>query len=121
MMAEAGWDPMQLGIFFTKLNQAGGQRPMEFLSDHPNPDHREAAIEAEVKAMPTRTYGYETGDFAKVKQFIVPSAPAMLDWMGARFAGDPVSATAAPDSAQVETCGVTTATPVAEVVPSFTG
>ena len=52
---------------------------------------------------------------------IVPSAPAMLDWMGARFAGDPVSATAAPDSAQVETCGVTTATPVAEVVPSFTG
>ncbi len=76
MMAEAGWDPMELGIFFTKLNQAGGQRPMEFLSDHPNPDHREAAIEAEVKAMPTRTYGYETGDFGKVKQFIVPSAQA---------------------------------------------
>lgn len=49
---------------------------------------------------------------------IVPSAPAMLDWMTARFAGEPVSATGAPDGAQVQTCGVTLAS---EVTPSFTG
>ncbi len=73
MMAEAGWDPMELATFFTKLGQAGGQRPMEFLSDHPNPEHREAAIEAEVKALPARQYGYVTGDFEKVKRVIVPT------------------------------------------------
>jgi dipeptidyl aminopeptidase/acylaminoacyl peptidase len=48
---------------------------------------------------------------------IVPSAPAMLDWMAARFAGLPDTGEIVPAEAQVETCNL--ATPV--VAPSFTG
>ena len=48
---------------------------------------------------------------------IVPSAPAMLDWMAARFAGLPDTGVIVPAEAQVETCNL--ATPV--VAPSFTG
>ena len=39
LMAEAGYNPLELAHFFEKLNT--GQLPPEFLSDHPNPDHRE--------------------------------------------------------------------------------
>ncbi|CAB4930593.1 unannotated protein [freshwater metagenome] len=48
---------------------------------------------------------------------ILPSAPAMLDWMGDRFSGVPDSGEIVPTDAQVETCNL--ATPV--VAPSFTG
>jgi len=48
---------------------------------------------------------------------IIPSAPAMLDWMAARFAGLPDTGEIVPAEAQVETCNL--ATPV--VAPSFTG
>ena len=48
---------------------------------------------------------------------ILPSAPAMLDWMGDRFSGVPDTGEIVPTGAQVESCNL--ATPV--VAPSFTG
>jgi alpha-beta hydrolase superfamily lysophospholipase len=48
---------------------------------------------------------------------IVPSAPAMLDWMANRFSGLPDSGEIVPAEAQIETCNL--ATPV--VAPSYTG
>jgi pimeloyl-ACP methyl ester carboxylesterase len=48
---------------------------------------------------------------------ILPSAPAMLDWMSDRFSGVPDTGEVVPSGAQVETCGL--ATPV--VAPSYTG
>jgi predicted Zn-dependent protease len=53
LMAEAGYNPLELAHFFEKLNT--GQLPPEFLSDHPNPDHREKAIEAEAARLPAQT------------------------------------------------------------------
>lgn len=70
IMAEAGYDPRQLAVFFEKLNGEGGARTVQFFSDHPNPDNREHAIEAEVDRMPPRTYGYQTGDFQRMKQVV---------------------------------------------------
>jgi len=72
MMAEAGYDPMQMAKFFDKLNaQAGAGGPgLQFLSDHPNPDNREKAIEKEAALLPKRNYGYETGQFQKMKQVV---------------------------------------------------
>ena len=55
LMAEAGYDPVQMARFFQKLNTEGGSRPLQFLSDHPNPDNRERAIEQEVSRMPQQT------------------------------------------------------------------
>ena len=48
---------------------------------------------------------------------IIPSAPAMLDWMSDRFGGVPDSGEIVPTDAQVESCAL--AQPV--VAPSFTG
>ena len=70
LMAEAGYDPMQMARFFEKLNQQGGGRPIQFLSDHPNPDNRERAIEAEARRLPQQRYAYETGDFQRMKAII---------------------------------------------------
>jgi predicted Zn-dependent protease len=66
LMAESGYNPLELAHFFEKLNSS--QQPPEFLSDHPNPDHREKAIEAEASRLPARNYTYQTGDFTRMKQ-----------------------------------------------------
>jgi len=70
LMAEAGYNPMEMARFFEKLNAQGGSRGIQFLSDHPNPDNREKAIEAEVHRLPQQNYGYETGEFQRMKQVI---------------------------------------------------
>jgi len=81
LMAEAGYDPMQLARFFEKLN-AQGNLGLQFLSDHPNPDNRERAIEQEAQRLPQQVYRYQTGDFQRMKQIVAtikepaPPAPA---------------------------------------------
>jgi len=70
LMAEAGYDPVQMERFFQKLNTEGGSRPLQFLSDHPNPDNRERAIEQEVSRMPQQRYGYQSGEFQKMKKAV---------------------------------------------------
>jgi predicted Zn-dependent protease len=67
LMAEAGWDPIQLGRFFQHLEGTNGPAFLSFLSDHPNPGNRERAIEDEVRTMRQRRYGYETGQFHRMK------------------------------------------------------
>jgi len=84
LMSEAGYDPMQLAAFFDKLNAGGGAHAPQFLSDHPNPENREKAISQEVQRMPAQRYGYQTGDFQRMKQIVsnihepkpTPQAPA---------------------------------------------
>ena len=44
MMAESGYDPRDMVSFFKTLEEQGGQRVPEFLSDHPNPGNRAALI-----------------------------------------------------------------------------
>jgi beta-barrel assembly-enhancing protease len=68
LMAEAGYDPMEMARFFNKLNQGG--HGLQFLSDHPNPDHREHAIQQEARLLPQQSYGYESGDFKRMKNAV---------------------------------------------------
>jgi len=70
IMAEAGYDPIEMAKFFDKLNAEGGSRAPQFLSDHPNPANREKAIEQEAARLPERTYGYETGKFQQMKKVV---------------------------------------------------
>jgi len=67
LMALAGWDPIQLGRFFEKLQGTNGPAFLAFLSDHPNPGNRERAIEDEVRTMRPRNYSFETGHFRRMK------------------------------------------------------
>ena len=70
LMAESGYDPIQMARFFEKLNEEGGARGPQFFSDHPNPGNRDQAIQKEVGRLPKRKYNYQTGDFDKMKQLV---------------------------------------------------
>jgi beta-barrel assembly-enhancing protease len=82
LMAEAGYNPIEMARFFEKLNAEGGSRAPQFLSDHPNPENREKAIEQEITRLPQQNYGYQTGDFQRMKVMVSkirepkPPAPA---------------------------------------------
>jgi beta-barrel assembly-enhancing protease len=45
LMAAAGYDPREMASFFSRLSDRGIERPHEFLSDHPHPEERVAALE----------------------------------------------------------------------------
>jgi beta-barrel assembly-enhancing protease len=70
VMAESGYNPLELAHFFEKLNSQGSQRTLQFLSDHPNPGNRERAIEEEADRLPQRNYSYQTGEFQRMKQVV---------------------------------------------------
>ena len=78
LMAEAGYNPIEMARFFYKLQESGGQgdsRLAQFLSDHPNPGNRERAIQAEVATLPRRSYTTRSGDFGRA-QAVVAKLPA---------------------------------------------
>jgi hypothetical protein len=54
IMAAAGYDPRDMAAFFETLQQQGGQRVPEFLSDHPDPGNRVASINEVVPALEVR-------------------------------------------------------------------
>src|SRR5690242_12806595 len=75
LMSESGYDPLQMAKFFEKL-AAGSQQGPQLLSDHPNPGNREAAISAEMRTLPPRTYGSSsTGPFVRVKKDVAALPP----------------------------------------------
>src|SRR5205823_14043623 len=52
---KAGYNPMELANFFEILNKQGGSPP-QFLSDHPIPGNRSAAISKEIRNWPKKQY-----------------------------------------------------------------
>ena len=74
LMAESGYNPVEMAHFFTKLSSPGGALPgrvTEFLSDHPNPPNREKAIAREAKLLPAKDYSYDTGEFKRMKSIVM--------------------------------------------------
>lgn len=74
IMAESGYDPVEMAHFFNKLTSPGkgfAGSVEQFMSDHPNPGNRETAIEQEARLLPTEKYGYETGDFKQMKSVVM--------------------------------------------------
>jgi predicted Zn-dependent protease len=74
LMSEVGYDPVEMARFFEKL--AAGPHPPQILSDHPNPGNREKAIRAEMQTLPARSYGYQTGEFQRMKSEVAALPPA---------------------------------------------
>ncbi len=70
LMAEAGYNPVQLAKFFGKLNDEDNLGALQFLADHPNPDNRSRAIRQEAARLPQQTYGYQTGQFQQMKRAV---------------------------------------------------
>ena len=65
---KAGFNPKAMADFFQKLEQQGGPGGPQFLSDHPNPGNRVAAVEKEIQDWPRRTYLASSAEFASAKQ-----------------------------------------------------
>jgi Zn-dependent protease with chaperone function len=68
IMYKAGYNPVEMANFFEKLEQKGGQRGPQFLSDHPNPGNREAAIRKEIATFPRRSYQDNNAEFARIRR-----------------------------------------------------
>jgi len=71
IMADAGYNPLELANFFEKLEAKAGHQGalVQFLSDHPNPGNRVAAMHDELQYMPRKSYVTdETGQFDRTKE-----------------------------------------------------
>src|ERR1700693_5465535 len=69
IVADAGYNPLELANFFERLQAKSGRQSelTQFLSDHPNPGNRVAAVSEEVRYMPRRAYvRAETGIFGRM-------------------------------------------------------
>jgi len=67
IMYKAGYNPIELANFFEILNKQGGSPP-QFLSDHPNPGNRSAAISKEIRNWPKKQYIGTSQEFQDVRK-----------------------------------------------------
>jgi hypothetical protein len=68
IMYRAGYNPKAMADFFTTLEKKYGNGGPQFLSDHPNPGNREAAIEKEIQPWPQKQYLPSSSEFAQARQ-----------------------------------------------------
>ena len=79
IMADAGFNPIEMARFFEKLEAKGGPGVPQFLSDHPTPGNRIQAVEAEIRTFPQKEYAADgVGDFNRIKSEVaqLPAPPA---------------------------------------------
>ncbi len=68
IMAQAGYDPRDLGNMFKTIeNQSGGKNGPEWLSDHPNPGNRYEAINREAQYLEVRNPIQNTREFGRIQ------------------------------------------------------
>lgn len=67
IMWKAGYNPVALADFFEEIEKQGGNGP-QFLSDHPNPGNRRAAIEREIAEWPVKKYRRDETEFAVARK-----------------------------------------------------
>jgi Zn-dependent protease with chaperone function len=67
IMYKSGYNPMELARFFETLAKQGGSGP-QFLSDHPNPGNRSAAIGKQIRNWPPQKYLASSQPFLDTKK-----------------------------------------------------
>jgi Putative Zn-dependent protease, contains TPR repeats len=75
ILAEAGYNPVEMARFFEKLEAEGGSRAPQFLSSHPNPGDRLRAVGAEIQTFPRQSYKASTGQFAHAQDLVAKLPP----------------------------------------------
>lgn len=68
IMYKAGYNPRAMAEFFQNLEKLVGNGGPQFLSDHPNPGNRVAAVDKEIADWPPRQYLATSPEFLQVKQ-----------------------------------------------------
>ena len=87
IMARAGYDPLDMAAMFKTIQKQGGSGGPQWLSDHPDPGNRIAAITQEAKTLrvdnPIRT----TREFTQVQAHLRQLSPAMTTEQATKNAG----------------------------------
>jgi predicted Zn-dependent protease len=68
LMYKVGYPPVELAQFFQTLEQQGGANGPNFLSDHPNPGNRVAAIQHEIQGWPPVNTQVNNQSFVRVRE-----------------------------------------------------
>ena len=96
IMAEAGYDPVEMARFFEKLEAEGGSRAPTFLSSHPSPGNRVKNVQAELAALPAKQYNAGTAAFPQMKQIVAQLPPPRSSQQQAANANQPAPSGAPP-------------------------
>ena len=77
IMADAGYNPLEMARFFEKLQGEGEPRAPQFLSSHPDPGNRVQNVQAEIRALPPATYDRagRQADFRQAQQMVAQLGP----------------------------------------------
>jgi Zn-dependent protease with chaperone function len=76
IMYDAGFNPRAMADFFTKLQQEGGTRGLQFFSDHPDPGNRAQSVALEVATLPRKaSYRSDSPEFRDIKQRVSGMRP----------------------------------------------
>jgi predicted Zn-dependent protease len=79
IMADAGYNPLEMARFFEKLESAGSEgRLAQFLSDHPTPGNRVKAVQQEIQELPQKAYKEDiSGQLPSIKTAVqrLPAPP----------------------------------------------
>lgn len=69
LLYDSGYDPRAMAQFFEKLQAESKSRPIQFLSDHPNPDNRAQRVTDEVRLLggPPANCKTDSPEFQKIK------------------------------------------------------
>jgi beta-barrel assembly-enhancing protease len=65
---KADYNPVGLATFFDEMAKKAKSGGPEFLSSHPNPGNRRAAIEKQIAKWPPRNYRHDDAEFLAVKK-----------------------------------------------------
>ena len=81
ILYDSGYDPRAMAQFFEKLQALSkGKNPVEFFSDHPNPDHRLERVDQEIDNLGGSPRGAKTDSqqFQDIKRYVLsrPAPPA---------------------------------------------
>ncbi|MEX2272877.1 MAG: M48 family metallopeptidase [Vicinamibacterales bacterium] len=89
MMASAGYDPIAMATMFETIARQGRSGGPEWLSSHPNPGNRSAAIRKEAQMLGAPRYAGNTAEFNSVRARLgqMPTAPTAQQVAQARQQG----------------------------------
>jgi beta-barrel assembly-enhancing protease len=89
IMARAGYDPIAMATMFETIAKQGSRGGPEWLSSHPNPGNRSAAIRKEAQMLGAPRYAGNAGEFNSVRSRLsqMPAAPTAQQVAQARQQG----------------------------------
>ena len=84
IMYDSGFDPHAMAQFFTKIQQEGGSRAPQFLSDHPDPGNRVEYVSREVSTLRGKNFRTQSAEFRQVKERVMGMKPLTAQQIAAQ-------------------------------------